>query len=49
MFSAEELGLLITGSEVLDFEALESITKYDNGYTKDSQVIKYSNPILMYS
>jgi ubiquitin-protein ligase E3 A len=41
LFRAEELELLISGSPVLDFEALEKNTIYDNGYSKDHPVIKY--------
>ena len=40
MFRAEELELLICGSPVLDFEALEKNTEYDNGYSKDHPAIK---------
>ncbi len=41
LFRPEELELLICGSPVLDFEALEKNTLYDNGYTKDHPVIKF--------
>ena len=38
MFKPEELELLICGNPVLDFKALESVTKYE-GFTKDSQTV----------
>jgi len=40
LFRAEELELLICGSALLDFEALEKGTQYDNGFSKDHPVIK---------
>jgi len=40
LFRSEELELLICGSPVLDFEALEKSTIYDNGYSKDDTVIR---------
>jgi hypothetical protein len=40
LFRPDELQLLICGSPVLDFEALERVTLYDNGYSKDHPVIK---------
>ncbi|KAM9384379.1 ubiquitin-protein ligase E3A [Pholidichthys leucotaenia] len=40
LFRPEEVELLICGSRKLDFEALEKTTKYDGGYSKDSQIIK---------
>lgn len=40
MFEPHELELLICGNSVLDFEGLEQNTRYDDGYTKDSQTIK---------
>ncbi|EFC46237.1 predicted protein [Naegleria gruberi] len=40
LFRAEELELLICGSPVLDFEALERTTKYADGYDKDHPLIK---------
>lgn len=41
MFRAEELELLVCGSPVLDFEELEKVTQYDNGFHPDHRVIKY--------
>ena len=41
MFKPEELELLVIGSPVLDFDALEKATKYADGYTSNSQVIKW--------
>ena len=38
MFRAEELEKLICGSQSLDFLALEKHTRYDDGYTAQSQV-----------
>jgi len=40
LFLPEELELLVVGSGVLDFNALESNTKYEGGYTAESEVIK---------
>jgi len=40
LFRFEELELLICGNPVLDFEALEKSTIYDNGFSKDHPVIK---------
>eukprot|EP00941_MAST-03F_sp_MAST-3F-sp1_P002045 g2045.t1 len=40
LFRAEELELLICGNPELDFEALEKVARYDDGYTKDDQVIR---------
>jgi len=40
LFRYEELELLICGSPILDFEALEKNTLYDNGFSKDHPVIK---------
>jgi len=36
----EELELLICGSPVLDFEELEKVTIYDNGFSKQHPVIR---------
>ena len=36
---------MICGSEHLDFKELESSTKYEDGYTADSPIIKYTNYI----
>lgn len=40
MFRWEELHLTICGSPDLDFEALEGVTHYDDGYTEDSECIQ---------
>ncbi|KAL9643574.1 hypothetical protein ABK040_010187 [Willaertia magna] len=40
LFRPEELDLLICGSPVLDFEALERTTRYADGYDKDDPLIK---------
>jgi len=40
LFRWEELQLLICGSPILDFDALEKSTVYDSGYTKDHPVIR---------
>jgi len=40
MFRAEELELLVCGSPMLDFEELEKVTQYDNGYHKEHRVIR---------
>lgn len=37
----EEVELLVCGSQVFDFNALEDSTEYDGGYTSQSSVIKY--------
>ena len=39
LFRWEELELLICGSPVLDFEALERVTQYDDGYSRDHPTI----------
>lgn len=39
LFRWEELELLICGSPVLDFEALERVTQYDDGYARDHPTI----------
>jgi len=41
LFEPEELQLVICGSPQLNFSELEKATRYDNGYTKDHQTIKY--------
>ncbi|RHY27299.1 hypothetical protein DYB32_006876 [Aphanomyces invadans] len=41
LFRYEELELLVCGSPDLDFDALEAVTHYDDGYTEQSDVIKY--------
>ena len=40
LFRPFELELLVCGIAELDFEALESTTRYEDGYTKDDQIIK---------
>lgn len=40
LFRWEELQLLVCGSPVLDFEALEKSTMYDSGFTPDHPTIK---------
>ena len=40
LFLPEELELLVVGSGVLDFKALESNTTYEGGYSAESDVIK---------
>jgi hypothetical protein len=39
LFRHEELELLVCGLPHLDFSALESVTRYDGGYTKKSPAI----------
>eukprot|EP00126_Sphaerothecum_destruens_P006036 Sdes_comp19182_c0_seq1m9991 len=41
LFRYEELELLVCGSKVLDFEALEKVTAYDGGYDRNTPVIRY--------
>jgi len=41
MFRYEELELLTCGNPILDFEALERVTKYDDGFTSNSQTIQF--------
>ncbi|KAL3161776.1 hypothetical protein ABBQ38_008870 [Trebouxia sp. C0009 RCD-2024] len=41
LFRAEELEKLICGSQSLDFLALEKHTRYDDGYSAQSQVVKW--------
>ncbi|KAL1525705.1 hypothetical protein AB1Y20_020551 [Prymnesium parvum] len=40
LFRWEELELLICGSPVLDFEALERVAQYDDGYSRDHPTIQ---------
>jgi ubiquitin-protein ligase E3 A len=40
LFRPEELELLICGNPELDFEALESAARYDDGFTEHSTIIK---------
>jgi len=46
IFTPEEVEILICGLEEFDFKNLEKTTTYDDGYTKDSQVIKYLWEVL---
>ena len=46
LLSTIELQKLICGTEDLDFGALESVTKYQGGYTKDSEVIRWFWQVL---
>jgi ubiquitin-protein ligase E3 A len=41
LFRPEELSLLVTGSEELDFHALEGSTTYEDPYTESHPVIKW--------
>ena len=41
LFRWEELELLICGSPVLDFEALERVAQYDDGYARDHPTILF--------
>jgi len=41
LFRYEELELLICGLPHFDFDALEQVTVYEGGYSKQSQVIKW--------
>jgi len=41
MFQPKELELLVCGNPVLDFEALERATKYDDGFDESSQTIRF--------
>ncbi|KAG2200418.1 hypothetical protein INT46_002285, partial [Mucor plumbeus] len=41
IFRPEEVEQLICGSSDLDFDALETSTVYDGGWTKDSDIIKH--------
>jgi len=45
-FSPEELQLLVCGSDNCDFHELERTTRYEDGYTKDSQLMKWFWEIL---
>lgn len=40
LFKPEEIELLVCGSKVLDFNALEQATEYDGGFTAESTSIK---------
>lgn len=41
LFRADELEMLVCGSQVFELSELESTTEYDAGYTKDTPVIKF--------
>lgn len=41
LFNAQELERLVCGNPLLDFAALESNARYDGGFTKDSQTVKW--------
>lgn len=41
MFRPSELELLVCGNPVLDFEALESVTHYDDGFASTSPAIRH--------
>ena len=45
-FEPEELEMSICGSPILDFEALESATKYQDGFTSESPTVKLLWEIL---
>lgn len=47
LFNFEELELLICGLPHFDFEALEHVTIYHGGYTKDSEVIGWFWELVM--
>ncbi|CAF2317173.1 unnamed protein product [Rotaria sp. Silwood2] len=47
LFRADEIDLLVAGSQVLDFNQLASAADYDGGYTKDSLTIKNFWSVLM--
>jgi len=40
IFQPEELELLVCGNPVLDFDALQRVTQYDDGFTEDSPTIQ---------
>eukprot|EP00357_Protocruzia_adherens_P017248 CAMPEP_0115007470 /NCGR_PEP_ID=MMETSP0216-20121206/21207_1 /TAXON_ID=223996 /ORGANISM="Protocruzia adherens, Strain Boccale" /LENGTH=744 /DNA_ID=CAMNT_0002374435 /DNA_START=239 /DNA_END=2473 /DNA_ORIENTATION=- len=41
LFKPEELEQLVCGERELDFHELEKATEYEDGYTKDSDIVKY--------
>lgn len=41
LFRADEIELLVAGSQLLDFDQLASAADYDGGYTRDSPTIQY--------
>ncbi|ELP90873.1 E3 ubiquitin protein ligase HUWE1, putative [Entamoeba invadens IP1] len=46
IFSPRELQLLVSGSDVFDFYELENMTRYANGFNKDTPVVKWLWEIL---
>ncbi|KAJ0404623.1 hypothetical protein ATCC90586_001192 [Pythium insidiosum] len=46
MFRWEELQLLVCGSPELDFEALEEAARYEDGYTEESECIRFNHLLL---
>uniref|UniRef100_A0A0B6ZJY5 HECT-type E3 ubiquitin transferase n=1 Tax=Arion vulgaris TaxID=1028688 RepID=A0A0B6ZJY5_9EUPU len=40
LFRPEEIEVLVCGSKILDFHALEEATEYDGGFTEDSQTVR---------
>ncbi|XP_005102222.2 ubiquitin-protein ligase E3A [Aplysia californica] len=40
LFRPEEIEVLVCGSKILDFHALEEATEYDGGFTQESQTIR---------
>lgn len=51
LFRADEIELLVAGSQVLDFDQLASAAEYDAGYTRDNSTIQYvfSTPVEFFS
>ena len=47
ILSAEELELIICGTQILDFKELKNACLYEDGFTKDSETIKYFWEILL--
>ena len=41
MFAPDELDILVSGEEVLDWEELQKNAKYKDGYSANSKVIKW--------
>lgn len=41
LFRPEEIEVLVCGSKIFDFCALETATTYDGGFTEESQTIRY--------
>ena len=46
MFKPDELELLVLGSQTLDFNELEKVTRFVDGYTKDHKIAKWLWEIL---